>query len=172
MAVLYNGNTRNWNYTAPGVAKELLITITGCKGEDATGYREVEGYNSYYNRGSNGALVYVNIDNSRINFTIAGGEGSLVALRRTGQRVTEQRWKDTSHWGKEAYTQTEEYWDKERYWIYKTWWDRVNKRKIWRTRDVKRTREVTKYRDKWISQGHWENYNVWKWNGLQNQVKP
>ncbi|WP_158651987.1 hypothetical protein [Helicobacter bizzozeronii] len=31
MAVLYNGNTRNWNYNTPGVAKELLITITGCK---------------------------------------------------------------------------------------------------------------------------------------------
>ncbi|WP_104758711.1 hypothetical protein [Helicobacter bizzozeronii] len=172
MAVLYNGNTRNWHYNTPGGAKELLITITGCKGEDASYGAENAWQNSYYNRGSNGALVYVNIDNSRVNFTIAGGEGSLVALRRTGQRVTEQRWKDTSYWEKEAYTQTEEYWDKERYWIYKTGWDRFIGRKIWRTRDVKRTRQVTKYRDKWVSQGHWENYNVWKWNGLQNQVKP
>ncbi|WP_104706159.1 hypothetical protein [Helicobacter bizzozeronii] len=168
MAVLYNGNTRNWNYTAPGVAKELLITITGCKGEDATGYREVEGYNSYYNRGSNGALVYVNIDNSRINFTIAGGEGSLVALRRTGYRDTERRWKDTSHWGKEAYTETEEYWVREAY--YRNGWQRFWGNKAYK--NVRKTREVTKYRDKWVSQGHWENYKVWKWNGLQNQVKP
>ncbi|TSA79418.1 hypothetical protein, partial [Helicobacter mehlei] len=115
--LIFNGQSSRQELNPGDKAKDYLVTITGCKGEDASYGPENAWQHSYYKQGNHGALVYVDIDNARINFTIAGGQGSLTALRRTGYRTTEQQWRDTSYWGKEAYTTTEEYWDTERYWI-------------------------------------------------------
>ncbi|WP_104759360.1 hypothetical protein [Helicobacter bizzozeronii] len=51
-------------------------------------------------------------------------------------------------WGSERMLRRTGWWHTHRYWTYKTWWDRVTGRKLWREEQL------------------------WKWGGVQNQVKP
>ncbi|WP_104625268.1 hypothetical protein [Helicobacter felis] len=112
---IYMGRTSSWSYDVPpGGAREFLVTITGCSGEDRQyGDNENEGNSEvYYNRGNSGPVVVFSAD--ELNIRVAGGAGSARMLRRRGE------W----HSREESYYKDgwEKFWGKKR-WRTIRWWE-------------------------------------------------
>ncbi|WP_163499771.1 hypothetical protein [Helicobacter suis] len=136
-------------------AIDILVSITGCAGENSTNYHEnTWDSNNYWYEGARGSSVRIYTTRLNIDMIILGGAGSAQTKRRDG-------WDDVHDIFWEQWKTFTPDWDAKR---------RIDQSREW-VEDVWENRSWDRRRGRW-----WIEYRArihsWRWGDVINQNKP